>query len=139
MYTLSLQFAYNVALQCWLAYNGIFHFPSDVLRLRHSLSSSVLFNCFWHVALFQNTHKHVARLYIFLVFTSIFAICWFHNRFWHLAHFRNARRHVGRLYFSCFHERPQKSYQNKFQKCCPTKILKKSRKSFPISLDVKAK
>ena len=35
--------------------------------------------------------------------------------------------------FSRFHARPQKSYQSKFQKCCPTKIKKnKSRKSFPF-------
>ena len=27
--------------------------------------------------------------------------------------------------FSRFHARPQKSYQSKFRKCCPTKIKKK--------------
>ena len=73
---------------------------------------------------FSKGTEDVARLYLFLVFMSIFCICWFHNRFWHLAHFQNALSHVAPLYFSRFHERPQKSYQSKFQKCCLSKIKK---------------
>ena len=58
---------------------------------------------FWHSAHFRYAQRHVARLYIFLVFMSVFGIwpifemhrgmlpgCTFsrlHERFWHLAHF----------------------------------------------------
>ena len=111
----------------------------------------MLFNRFWHLAHFRNEQRHVARLY------SIFSRS--HECFWHFAHFRNAQRHVAQLYiffvfmsvfgiliifemhrgiwcnqyFSYFHARPQKSYQSKFQKCCPTKIRKKqAKKKFPF-------
>ena len=57
----------------------------------------------------------------------------FHERFWHFAIFEIHRGMWSCHIFSRFHERPQKSYQRKFQKCCPTKIRKnKSRKSFPL-------
>ena len=80
----------------------------------------MLFNHFRHLAHFQNARRHVAQLYIFLIFMSVFGI-WsifkmhirhaarytfscFHKRFWHLAHFGNTQRHVAQLYFSHFHE-----------------------------------
>ena len=147
------------------------------------LFSSVLFNHFWHLAHFRNAQRHVARLYIFLVFMRVFwhlanfrntpgmlpgyIFSRFHEhvfafvgfkRFRHFVHFRNAQKHAIRLYiflvfmsifgilpifemhggrwsghiFSRFHARPQKSYQSKFQKCCPTKIKKQVKKKFSL-------
>ena len=32
--------------------------------------------------------------------------------------------------FSRFYARPQKSYQSKYQKCCPTNIKKQDKKKF---------
>ena len=75
-------------------YNGILYFPSDVLQICHFLFSLVLFNRFWHLTHFRKAQRHVAQLYLFLVFMSIFCVCWFHNCFWHLAHFRNALSRV---------------------------------------------
>ena len=78
---------------------------------------------FWHLVRFRNAQRHVTRLYIFLVFMSVFGILpifemhrgmWpgytfsrFHERFchllvsncfWHVAHFRNAQKHAIRSY-----------------------------------------
>ena len=74
----------------------------------------------------------------FLVFMSVFGILLifemnggmssghifsrFHERFWYFAYFRNAQMHVVRSYFFSFSCATSKKFQNKFQKCCPTKI-----------------
>ena len=81
-------------------------------------------NRFWHFAHFRNAQSHAIRLYIFLVFMSVFDI-WpileIHRGMW-----------SGNI-FSRFHAQPQKSYQSKFQKCCPTIIKKQVKKKFSFS------
>ena len=78
-------------------------------------------NRFWHFAHFRNAQKHAIRLYVFLVLMSVFGILpilEMHRGMW--------SGHI----FSRFHARPQKSYQSKFQKRCPTKIKKQVKKKF---------
>ena len=62
-----LKVMHNIGLCTTLS----FVFPTDVFCLIMTLlSSSVLFNCFWHVAQFQNAQWHVDQLNIFLIFMS---------------------------------------------------------------------
>ena len=65
-----LQFADNVGWRTTTSF--IFHL--DVLRLLNFLFTLVLFHRFWHSAHFRNAQRHAARLYIFLVFMSVFGI-----------------------------------------------------------------
>ena len=115
-------------------------------------------NRFWHFAHFRNALEAFGPVIFFLVFMRIFLHLLVSNRFWHFAHFRNAQRHAIQLYiffvlmsvfgilpifemhrgmwpdhiFLVFMRDLKKSYQSKFQNCCPTKIKKNSRKSFPF-------
>ena len=65
-------------------------------------------NRFWHFAHFRNAQKHAIRLYIFLVFMSVFGI---------LSIFEIYRGMWSGHIFSRFHAQPQKSNQTTFQKC----------------------
>ena len=77
-------------------------------RFHECVFAFVGVNRFWHFAHFRNAQKHAIRLYIFLVFMSVFGILPIfetHKGMW-----------FGHI-FSRFHAQPQKSYQSKFQKC----------------------
>ena len=77
---------------------------------------------FWHLVHFRNAQRHVARLYFFSFSLAFFfafvgfklclAFCPFSKCTGGMC--------SGHIFF-CFHAWPQKSYQSKFQKCCPTK------------------
>ena len=58
--------AHNVGLHI----TPSFVFPSDVFLFMTLLSSLVLMNRCWHVVQFQNAHRPVAWLLIFLNFMS---------------------------------------------------------------------
>ena len=89
---------------------------------------------FWHLVHFRNTQRHVARLYFFSFSLAFFCICWLQIVLAFCPFSKCTGGMCSGHIFSRFHARPQKSYQSKFQKCCPTKIKKKQEKkkfSFP--------
>ena len=134
---------------CWLAYNNILHFPfrrtsimklfyfsafqpflafGPFLKCTEACGPVIYFLVFMNVfgiwSVFE-IHRGMWPDYIFSRFLmSVFCICWLQI----VLAFCPFSKCTGGMWsghiFSRFHARPQKSYQSKFQKCCPTNIKK---------------